>query len=434
MCLRLACQHHFPMKPIGTIAHVVSGGTPDTGDPAMWDGDVVWVTPRDLGRPRTIEVDDSERHVTQQGIPGRRLLPAGAVLLSSRAPIGHLGIANRQLCTNQGFKNIICSPALHSRYLFHLLRACIDELEAEGRGNTFKEIPTRVVQKFEIPVPPLGHQIAIVEFLDSFYLRLSGDRVPLPPLPSPLEDQRRIVARIEEVAEKIDAASSLQQSTIEETQALLAAAVGRVFHELEIAHGATTFGTLQPHVTSGPRDWAKQYSDSGFRFYRAQDISADGSISQANAIHLDPPETAQGRLAKLETGDLMLVITGATVGRVAVFSEDCEPGFASQHVAICRVPSGKCLPRYVWWGLRAPQGQQQLLGQRYGQGKPGLNLANIRSLAVPLPSLLVQQQAVDHLDKVRTRMDALSSHQSAVRKELAALLPSILDKAFRGEL
>ena len=140
---------------------IVSGGTPDTGEARYWDGDVVWLTPKDVGRPRPVVVAESERTLARAALSeGKaRLVPKGTVLLSSRAPIGHLAIAGKDLATNQGFKNIICSDQLHNRFLFHVLRGSIAELEALGRGNTFLEIPAKVVKDFRIPVPPLPYRL-----------------------------------------------------------------------------------------------------------------------------------------------------------------------------------------------------------------------------------------------------------------------------------
>jgi type I restriction enzyme, S subunit len=114
-CLRFACERHFKSVRLGDLTQIISGGTPNTNNSAFWDGDIVWVTPRDLGRPRNIEITDSERRITEIGNrnSSARLLPIGTVLLSSRAPIGHLGISAVPLCTNQGFKNIICSDLLN---------------------------------------------------------------------------------------------------------------------------------------------------------------------------------------------------------------------------------------------------------------------------------------------------------------------------------
>lgn len=129
----------------------------------------------------------------------------------------------------------------------------------------------------------------------------------------------------------------------------------------------------------------------------------------------------------------MLVITGATVGRANVYREGLEPGFVSQHVGICRLPQSEVEPEFALWGLRGP-GQAQLLGQRYGQGKPGLNLTNIRLLSLPFPPLAEQRRIVAELDALHAGGDALKRLQAETAAELDALLPSILDKAFKGEL
>ena len=230
-CLRFSCERHFASAPLGRVAQVVSGGTPDTGNLTFWDGGIVWVTPKDLGRPRNIEVEDSGRTISQEGLArsSARLLPAGAVLLSSRAPIGHVAIAAVPLCTNQGFKNIVCGDALHNRFLFHMLRASIDDLQALGRGNTFLEIPARTVQDFSLPLPPLNVQIGVANFLDSVYLRLHNNSRELPYLPVPLDEQRRIVARIEALAARIAEARGLRQEAMEEADSLMASTISGIF-------------------------------------------------------------------------------------------------------------------------------------------------------------------------------------------------------------
>ena len=86
------------------------------------------------------------------------------------------------------------------------------------------------------------------------------------------------------------------------------------------------------------------------------------------------------------------------------------------------------------WGLRGPRGQAQLIGQRYGQGKPGLNLSNIRSLCLPFPSLPEQRRIVAELDALQAEVDALKRLQAETAAELDALLAAILDRAFKGEL
>jgi len=254
--------------------------------------------------------------------------------------------------------------------------------------------------------------------------------IPLPPLP----EQRRIVARIDELAANIEEARALRQQTAEEVEALTFGRAGQVFLELGERFARREFGSFSPHVTSGPRNWATHYEKSGYRFYRAQDIGPEGQVLEGAKVFITPPPGEQGRSAMLQSGDLMLVITGATVGRCAVFREGLEPGFVNQHVAICRLPTNEADPEFVLWGLRSPDGKSQLLAQRYGQGKPGLNLSNIRALSLPFPPISEQRRIVAELDAFQVEVDALRRLQAETAAELDALLPSILDKAFKGEL
>jgi len=254
--------------------------------------------------------------------------------------------------------------------------------------------------------------------------------VPLPALP----EQRRIVARIEKLSAKIEEARNLRHQTAEETASLLTNYVGEVFSWLETRYARREFGSFMPHVTSGPRNWAKHYEQDGFRFYRAQDIGLGGRVLNDSKVFITPPPGEQGRSAMLQRGDLMLVITGATVGRVSIYREGLEPGFVSQHVGICRLAQSKVEPDFALWGLRGPSGQAQLIGQRYGQGKPGLNLSNIRSLSLPFPPLPEQRGIVAHLDSLQAKVDSLKKLQEESKAELNALMPSILSRAFAGDL
>lgn len=253
------------------------------------------------------------------------------------------------------------------------------------------------------------------------------------PLP-PLAEQQRVVERVDALAAKIEEAKRLRSEAEEQSAALEQAQALRVFTALSTEYPSRQFAEFNPHVTSGPRNWGQRTVEAGDRFYRAQDILPKGQIAASGKAFIAPPDSNQGAGAKLKPGDLMIVITGATVGRVALYPENLEPGYVSQHVAICRLDGNRLLPRYALWGLLSPYGQEQLLGQRYGQGKPGLNLTNLRRLRLPIPPLVVQQRIVDYLDNFETRLDEFRSQQLVTGHELDAMLPAVLDRAFRGEL
>jgi type I restriction enzyme S subunit len=243
------------------------------------------------------------------------------------------------------------------------------------------------------------------------------------------------VAKIEALAAKIERAFAVRREATKEAYQLYQSQMNLIFSRLASKYPVRPFGSFDHHVTSGPRYWGgDKYSEHGFRFYRAQDIGPDGNVLSTSKAYVIPPEGQQGRTATLSHGDLMIVITGATVGRCSLFTEGLEPGFVSQHVALCRLPKNEIEPRYALWCLISPFGQNQLLGQRYGQGKPGLNLTNIRMIEVPLPPINEQRRIVTYLDGFQAQVNALKKLQAQTATEVDALLPAILDRAFKGEL
>ena len=154
-------------KKLGEVCEVVTGTTPKTNIPEYWGKGHYWVTPAELN-DTTVYIDKTERQITDEALSKTklRLLPVGTVLLSSRAPIGKVAIANAEMYCNQGFKNCICSEAIYNKYLFYFLRLKKDYLNSLGRGATFKEISKSIVESIKIPLPPLSTQLAIVSELD----------------------------------------------------------------------------------------------------------------------------------------------------------------------------------------------------------------------------------------------------------------------------
>ena len=144
---------------LGDVCTVVSGSTPKSTVPEYWDGDIKWITPAELSNDTYI-INDSARHITALGVAktGLKPFPAGTVILSSRAPIGKTAIAGCEMFCNQGFKNLICSEKIDSKYLYYFLSGKTDYLNSLGRGATFKEISKAIVESIEIPLPEIEEQ------------------------------------------------------------------------------------------------------------------------------------------------------------------------------------------------------------------------------------------------------------------------------------
>ena len=156
-----------PLVRLGDVCEIVSGSTPKTSVESYWGGSFPWITPAELN-DKTVVVGDTARHLSEEGVASAALkpFPAGTVLLSSRAPIGKVAIAGCDMYCNQGFKNLICSDAIHNFYLYYWLKSHTSFLNSLGRGATFKEISKAIVAQIQIPLPPLPEQKRIAAILD----------------------------------------------------------------------------------------------------------------------------------------------------------------------------------------------------------------------------------------------------------------------------
>ncbi|MEW6162991.1 MAG: restriction endonuclease subunit S, partial [Nitrospirota bacterium] len=147
-------------KRIVDICEVVTGSTPRTDDPANWNGDILWATPNDMGKLIGFTIENTERKISEKGFNScsTKILPPGSILLTTRAPIGHIAINTKPMCTNQGFKSLIPSSKVHNWFLFFALKYFVPVLQSLGRGQTFTEISKKQVESFEIPLPSLPNQ------------------------------------------------------------------------------------------------------------------------------------------------------------------------------------------------------------------------------------------------------------------------------------
>jgi len=151
------------------FAEVVSGGTPRTDKPEFWNGDIAWITPKDLSNFKFRYIERGERNISREGLENSnaKLLPKGTVLLSSRAPVGYLAIAKNELSTNQGFQSLIPKENVISEFLYYLLKNNVEYLKSQASGTTFGELSKSTLKKLTFPLPPLPEQKAIAEVLSS---------------------------------------------------------------------------------------------------------------------------------------------------------------------------------------------------------------------------------------------------------------------------
>ncbi len=147
----------FCLKDLGKI---VGGATPPTNNPKNYGNKIAWITPKDLSTLQGRYIKKGSRSISRLGFKSCScvLLPKHAILFSSRAPIGYVAIAEKRLCTNQGFKSIIPNKKIYFEFLYYLLKYHKDNISNIGGGTTFKEVSGATLGLFEVKIPPTYYE------------------------------------------------------------------------------------------------------------------------------------------------------------------------------------------------------------------------------------------------------------------------------------
>lgn len=199
--------HRATLEPdpqADVILRVDSGGTPSTTVDEYWDGDIPWLTPKEItGFADGLFVSRTERSITQLGLEksAAKLMPAGTVMLSKRAPVGAVAVNAVPMATNQGFLNFHCGKRVRPLYFAFWLRANKPYLDKVANGSTYPEIYQNDLFEFQIAVPPIETQDRIIEVLSALqFASLLGlpleQSVTTPERMVALQEQNRRLSQI----------------------------------------------------------------------------------------------------------------------------------------------------------------------------------------------------------------------------------------------
>ncbi len=153
---------------------VVNGATPQSSVLEYWDGDIPWVTPEDIGNNPIPSIFTTKRSITEAGYKscGTTLAPKHSIILTTRAPIGNIGVAEMALCSNQGCKILVPHKEISPKFAYYSLLSKVDYLISLGQGSTFRELSSESLKNSFIPFPPLLKQKAIASCLDKETARI----------------------------------------------------------------------------------------------------------------------------------------------------------------------------------------------------------------------------------------------------------------------
>ncbi len=385
---------------LGDCCEIVSGATPRRIIPEYWNGNIPWVTPKDISKLIGPVLQDSPEKITQSGYENcsTTLLPKGSILFSSRAPIGLVAIAGKPMCTNQGFKSLIPNSSVDSGYLYWCMKHHANEVAAKGNGTTFKEVSRSVMNDFTIPLPPL-------------------------------EEQKRIAA----ILDKADTVRRKRQESIRLTEEFLRSVLLDMFgdpvtnpkgwksvqlSQLVRKDDRINYGVVQPGL----------HVKGGLPIVRVGDFD-NGYINTLRIKCIEPSIEMKYKRSRLR-GDEILIACVGSIGEVVLVTHE----LAGWNIvrAVARVPLQEGISRpYIAEYLRSQFVQQYFHKETRTVSQPTLNIQQIKETPVLMPpnelcdvfGKLAVQHSDEHVMKLRV-----------YENEINDLFNSLIQRAFTGKL
>ena len=173
---------HIPngwtVEPVGQVVDCVGGGTPSTAEPKYWDSGMHhWTTPKDFSSLQAPVLLDTDRKLTDAGIAkiSSGLLPAGTLLLSSRAPVGYLAISAIPVAINQGFIAMKCNERASNYFMLNWCQTNMAEIESRATGATFAEISKQNFRPIRVVLPPKELMAAFTTKVAPLYATITAN-------------------------------------------------------------------------------------------------------------------------------------------------------------------------------------------------------------------------------------------------------------------
>ena len=441
--------------PLITVcSEIIGGGTPSREVPEYFSGDILWLTPTEIPKDKVSLIHDSREKITQEGLrkSSARLIPAGSVLLTSRASIGYVAISGREVTTNQGFASFVCSDSIHNFYLAYWLWANKELLENKATGTTFKEISKSKLRELSIPLPPLPEQRRIVSKIDELFSDLDVGVSSLKKAKAELARFRQSVlshafsgkltagwrkthrnelgpatALLERIRAERRKNPKTKYKDMSPTEA-------SDLPELPEGWEWTNVGEIAESMKNGIYKAREFYNDDGVACLRMYNIE-EGKIIWKNIKRMNLTKEEVEEYG-LEPGDILVnrVNSRELVGKAAPIPlglEKCV--YESKNIRL-RLQKEYAETKYVsyWFQIYSQKYFNRNAQQTVGMAS--INQEQISAMPIPLSSLQEQQLIVSEIDRRFSIIDSMEKTIDQSRIEANRLRQSILKRAFEGKL
>lgn len=401
----------YKLSEIGTI---IGGATPSTAVEAYYNGNIPWLTPKDLSDFNGRYIEKGERNISELGLKNcsAQLLPAGSVLFSSRAPIGYVAIAKNPIATNQGFKSIIPDKKkINSLFLYYLLKFNKNKIEALGSGTTFKEVSASIMKNVEVCIPSLKEQQQIADILSSF-----DDKIEL---------NRRINENLEQQAQALFKSWFVDFEPFKNGK-FIDSELGKIPEGWKV-------GSIGDYckIRSGFAFKSSWWTDKGIKIVKIKNISSSGNLDMNDCSYVSKENIFKAKEFSLKSGDLLIAMTGATIGKFCIVPVLQEEMYVNQRVGkfflgenpILKVP-------FIYGLLKGENIITQIINKGQGSAQPNISANDIESIPIILPI----KEIISEYNKLASPYFSLLIENLNECDYLENLRDTLLPKLMSGEI
>ena len=400
----------FKEYRIFEIGEVVGGGTPSTNNPDYWNGDIPWITPNDLTGYSSVYISHGKNYITESGLrSGTKLLPAGTLLFTSRAPIGYMAIANNPICTNQGFKSIICNDKCNNLYLYYYLKQNLPYIKLFGTGATFPEISGSVMKKIKVNIiADIKYQKSIASILYAY------------------DDL------IENNNKRIKILESMAQELYKEWFVRLRFSG---YNDIKIEDGLpadweikklSDFG-ISLDTGSRPTGGIDASLTDGVPSLGAEAINALAEFDYSS-VKLVPVDFYNSMKRGKNTGnDILVYKDGAYIGKVTLFRNDFPyKNYAvNEHVFLLK-PTDELYSNYLYFTLHQDAYFYLMQNLNRNAAQPGLSREDIKQIKITVPSETTIKRFNDVVEPILNKIFVLAKQNANLAKQRDLLLPRLM--------
>ena len=399
------------------LGSVVSGGTPSREIASYWGGSIPWVTPGEVTTLKEKTFRLTSESITKEGLrqSGANLLPAGSLLVTTRASLGYCAINSVPVTTNQGFKSIVFRQSSNPDFYYHWTRKVSPELKRRASGTTFLEISGSDFKQIKFPVPPSAEQQTIAQILDT--------------LDTQIQKTEALIAKLEKIKEGllhdlltrgIDQNGQLRPTPEKAPDLYKQSALGLIPKEWEALPAEAVCESVIDCKNRTPPE-----RTTGFPVIRTPNVR-NGRFVYSDLLFTDRKSyeiwTQRGAP---RPGDIVIT-REAPVGEVCKIPTTMKQACLGQRMMMYQPDPSIILTDYMLAALVSRRVQNRLLDLAGGSTVGHVKVGDIRQLSIPTPPVCEQTLIAESFNSIESRLRNEAHELEKLRLEKSGLMDDLL--------